>query len=223
MIERNPTSINQLDPLESTKQSYDAAENYITDPLEYPNFFLELQKNNPDARILILGCGPADDAASLKDMGFNNIVGTDISTGMIARASRNHPDIRLEVVDMSNAQTYFSEEEKWDVLCLPYSLFHVKKAKLPDTITGFANILKPNGYIYLTTQESLTGIPTEETSQRGDDTYPVYINAEIGETITELFSRVKINPLYIETRTPTPEEHQFFKLTMVLQKNENII
>jgi len=206
-------------PREATIANYNAtASNYITDPFECPeildHILQVLQEANPlnRPRALVVGCGPADDAATLAGMGFD-VTGIDNAPEMIAEAISRNPAISVQEMDMKDIGQGFQEDE-FDLIFSHYSLFHELKKNLPDTIAGFAKVLKQGGFVYLTTQESMNGVPQETTSQRSDDNEAVYINAETDESLTKLFANSGIEFFFIVRREPRPEEHQFFKLTM---------
>lgn len=51
-------------------------------------------------RVLVLGCGPGEDAGYLKSQGAAEVVGVDISEKLFEIAKENHPDCEFRLMDM---------------------------------------------------------------------------------------------------------------------------
>jgi ubiquinone/menaquinone biosynthesis C-methylase UbiE len=59
---------------------------------------------NKGGNCIDFGCGPGQTTKFLFDCGMENIIGTDISPAMIAKAKEIHPHINFEIADMLNLQ-----------------------------------------------------------------------------------------------------------------------
>lgn len=88
-----------------TQHWNDVADTTIcTTPLDINMF--ERYVIDQHARILDVGCGYGRTLAELADAGYDNLIGIDLSEGMVARGLREHPELDLRVCgieDMENA------------------------------------------------------------------------------------------------------------------------
>ena len=50
--------------------------------------------------VLCIGCGTGEECAHLKSLGAKNVVGIDISEGLIRHAKESYPDLEFRVMDM---------------------------------------------------------------------------------------------------------------------------
>jgi SAM-dependent methyltransferase len=105
-----------------------------------------------DARILELGCGPADlwrENAERIPAGWD-ITLTDFSEGMVTSAQRNLTDTgRMYTFRQADAQDLPFEADTFDAVIANHMLYHV-----PDRPRAFAEIrrvLKPGGVLYSAT------------------------------------------------------------------------
>src|SRR5579871_508221 len=205
----NRKKVLSSDSIAKTIDNYNlTSKGYVTDPFEYIDFFEKI-KNKQKKRLLVVGTGPGDDAATLKKIGFTNIVGIDLAKGMVAEAHKRHPDIEIRHVAMQEVGKYF-EKNEFDIICSHYSLFHVQKSELKETLKAFTSVLKPSGFLYITTQESMKGKPYETYVARNDDAHDVYINAETEESLKKLLSSCGFQVVFFARRNPREEEHQFY-------------
>ena len=99
-------------------------------------------------RILDLGCATGWLSAQLAEVG--EVVGTDIADASIAEARRRYPHIRFECEDFSGSN---QEHSEFDVVVSLETLSHV--ADQPAFIKRIRDVLKPGGYLILTTQNRL--------------------------------------------------------------------
>lgn len=103
----------------------------------------QLGLNQP--RILDLGCATGWLTDQLAE--FGEVVGTDIADASISEARRRYPQIRFECEDFSNSN-WASEE--FDIVVSLETLSHV--ADQLTFIGRIKDVLKPGGYLMLTTQ-----------------------------------------------------------------------
>ena len=90
-----------------------------------------------------LGCGTGHVTRFLKDHGATDVVGVDLSPGMLAVARREHPDIRFEERDMTALDAV--PDGAWAGVVAFYSLIHVPRADLVATLRGIRRCLAPGG------------------------------------------------------------------------------
>ena len=111
--------------------------------------FLKLIK--PGSSVLEVGCGPGNVSRYLLNQKPDlKITGIDYAEQMIQRSKVNNPKVNYKVLDCKEIDTL---KMKYDVafsaFCTPYlSLNDCKKL-----FTAFADIIKPEGFLYLSTME----------------------------------------------------------------------
>ncbi|MBN1933494.1 MAG: class I SAM-dependent methyltransferase [Anaerolineae bacterium] len=115
--------------------------------------FIERQLEAVRAKcVLDVACGTGRHVIALAQRGYQ-VVGVDVSAGMIARARQN---AQIESVDVEFIVAGFGElaptiEERFDaVLCLGSSLPHIASMDdLAPTLRDFAAVLRPGGLLIL--------------------------------------------------------------------------
>jgi 2-polyprenyl-3-methyl-5-hydroxy-6-metoxy-1,4-benzoquinol methylase len=96
-------------------------------------------------RILDLGCATGWLTAQLAELGLAR--GTDIADASIRQARERYPDIPFDCVDFSSSSY---EQESFDIVVSLETLSHVADQRA--FFQQIARILKPGGYLILTTQ-----------------------------------------------------------------------
>jgi len=102
----------------------------------------------PQARILDLGCATGWLSAQLAE--FGEVVGTDIADASITEARERYPHVRFECEDFSASSRVNGE---FDIVVSLETLSHV--ADQTAFIRRIRDVLKPGGYLILTTQNRL--------------------------------------------------------------------
>ena len=90
-----------------------------------------------------LGCGPGQVARYLRDRGLD-VVGVDLSAGMVAEARRLNPDVTFLQADMRRLPV---EDEAWGGIVAFYSLIHVPRTEVPAILKELHRVLKPAGQL----------------------------------------------------------------------------
>lgn len=103
----------------------------------------QLGLNRP--RILDLGCATGWLSDQLAE--FGEVIGTDIADASISEARRRYPHIRFDCEDFSNSNRPNGE---FDIVVSLETLSHV--ADQQAFIARIRDVLKPGGYLILTTQ-----------------------------------------------------------------------
>jgi SAM-dependent methyltransferase len=146
---------NVEDFLTDTRRSYDTtAEDFATwiagelatKPLDRAllKTFAELV-TGPVADV---GCGTGRITAFLHGLGVE-VFGTDLSPGMVAVASRTHPELRFEEGRMDALDV---EDGALGGIVAWYSTIHVPDTHLPAVFTEFHRALASGGYLQLAFQ-----------------------------------------------------------------------
>jgi len=99
-------------------------------------------------RILDLGCATGWLSDQLAE--FGDVVGTDIADASITEARRRYPHLRFECEDFSNSSHAAGE---FDIVVSLETLSHVADQRA--FVKRIRDVLKPGGYLLLTTQNRL--------------------------------------------------------------------
>jgi len=100
------------------------------------------------SRILDVGCGGGRDAAQFRAHGFN-VVGMDLSFGMLLEANRRAPGkyVAADMIVMPFIRSSF------DAAWVNASLLHLPRHTAPSVLTEIHALLKPGGVLYLSLKE----------------------------------------------------------------------
>ncbi|MEU4829909.1 class I SAM-dependent methyltransferase [Streptosporangium sp. NPDC023615] len=103
---------------------------------------------DPEARILDYGCGYGRVMAELSQRGFSDVSGVDLSSALIARGRRLHPDLRLAVLESPPDLPYPSASFEVVLLfavltCVPDD--DAQRALLAELV----RVLVPGGLLYI--------------------------------------------------------------------------
>ncbi len=115
-------------------------------PSEYIDEFLtQLPKNG---KILDVGCGVGVDAGYMALKGFE-VVGVDLSGGMLKLARQKFPQINFQLEDIRKFDLI---PDLFDGVLASCSLNYIPKKDIPRLIKKFYQTLKTNGLIYIALQ-----------------------------------------------------------------------
>lgn len=98
-----------------------------------------------DGLVCDLGCGPGQIGAYLAERG-RDVIGVDISPGMLRTARERHPNLRFQLGDMRALP--LANASCVAVACF-YSLIHIPRAEVPTALTEIGRVLRPNGRLLL--------------------------------------------------------------------------
>jgi len=115
-------------------------------PSSHVKEFLELLP--PTGKLLDVGCGNGIDSNFLASKGYD-VVGIDLSEGMLKIARSKYPEIDFRLEDMRSLN--FSKNQ-FEGIVASCSLIHISKKDVPKTLRQFAKFLKPKGAIYIQLQ-----------------------------------------------------------------------
>ncbi|MCP2256464.1 Methyltransferase domain-containing protein [Streptoalloteichus tenebrarius] len=145
--------------LETTRTFYDTiADDYaklFKDPFEGRTLdralltaFAELVRGADAKLVADVGCGPGRVTAFLHGLGLD-VLGVDLSSGMLAVARRENPELRFEqgtMTDLDLADGALGGLVAW------YSVIHTPQERLPLVFAEFHRVLAPGGHLMVAFQ-----------------------------------------------------------------------
>lgn len=102
----------------------------------------------PGGSVLDVACGTAPYAGTVLEAGLS-YVGTDQSSGMLARARVKWPDARFERVGLQE----LAFEASFDALMCTDAMEHVPPEDWPMVVSGFRRAVRTAGHVYLTVEQ----------------------------------------------------------------------
>ncbi len=114
------------------------------------------------ASVLELGCGSGRDAAFLLANGYE-VTAVDASAGMVAEATRLHPELAGRV---SCAAVPFPADSpllksSFDAVVAIGVFMHIPDAGLPETVLQIGRVLRPGGVLFVDVSTGRTGLRNE--------------------------------------------------------------
>ena len=88
-----------------------------------------------------LGCGPGHLAAHLKSLGVE-VIGVDLSPGMIAEAKRRYPEIEYRVGNMLELEL---PDDSLGAIAAFYSVIHIERDDLDRATAEMHRVIVPGG------------------------------------------------------------------------------
>lgn len=141
------------------------------------NFFLDQMIGDQNS-ILELGCGPGNLTRYLLDKNTRlNIRASDLSQNMIDIAKKTCPEASFELLDFNNLSEI---HESFDAIIAGFCLPYIHKNQLSTFIASVKNLLRKDGYFYLSFIEdnpSNSGW-TESSSKTADRMYMNYYQTD---------------------------------------------
>lgn len=110
-------------------------------------------------RICDLGCGSGHVTGYLKNLGFD-VIGIDISPGMIEVAKRTYHSIEFRVGDMLASD--MPDESLGEIVAL-YSIIHVERDQLRPTLGEMLRVLVPGGSVLVSFHKGEGALHEEES------------------------------------------------------------
>lgn len=166
-----------------------------------------------NGRVIDFGCGVGTEAGYLFEHGFQ-VIGIDISEGMLEQARREYPHVDFRKADFREMP---SDIGKADGVVASYSLIHIMKADVPDVLRGIHRILKEEGVVFLGLQMGESGeLFVDEPLEKGER---LFLNIISREEIEGLLSEAGFRIMKSFSRKPVLEEElDFEKLDIIARK-----
>ncbi len=100
------------------------------------------EKNKDKGTLIDLGCGPGQTTKFLFDSGFQNILGTDLSTEMVKVATRLNPNIKFEQADLLQLQ--YADNSFGSAIAF-YAIVHFDYEQVKRALSEVKRVLSYNG------------------------------------------------------------------------------
>ncbi len=97
----------------------------------------------PTPAVCDLGCGSGHIGAHLQSLGLQ-VIGIDLSPGMVEEARRRYPRVRYEVGDMLDLKL---EVDSLGGIVALYSIIHLRREDLGKAFREMNHVLKPGGLL----------------------------------------------------------------------------
>jgi 2-polyprenyl-3-methyl-5-hydroxy-6-metoxy-1,4-benzoquinol methylase len=131
---------------------------------------------NYGAKILEIACGPGNITRYLlKNREDFQILGIDIAPNMLELAKINNPKANFELMDCRNI---LSLNQQFDGIMCGFCLPYLSKEEAIELIENSYNLLNNNGIIYISTMEDDYSKSYLHTSNRGDQIFMHYHQAD---------------------------------------------
>lgn len=140
-----------MENLGQTTESYDrsavefALKTWDIDLSEQRQRFLGFMPREASGVLLDLGCGPGRDTLAFRELGYQ-VVGADLSAGMLAEAWRRVPEGRFVRADMLHLP-FASESFSGVWACA--SFLHLPRATAEVALAEIRRVLSPSGALFL--------------------------------------------------------------------------
>jgi len=125
--------------------------NLVNEKRSYTRLLSLFETPNKSKKILDVGCGNGNFHFLLKEHGYKNVVGIDLSKPSIDMARKNHPEYEYHVCDV--CMTLPFEDNSFDIIVSADSLEHVISPRL--MIGEMLRVVKPSGCCVLGTPNGL--------------------------------------------------------------------
>jgi len=104
------------------------------------------EENKNKGKMIDLGCGPGQTTRFLADSGVKDIIGTDLSAGMIEKAKELSPDLQFQIADMLKLD--FPDGSFASAVAF-YAIVHFDAEQLNTAFHEVYRVLKPGGQFLL--------------------------------------------------------------------------
>lgn len=92
-----------------------------------------------------VGCGPAHVARYLHERGVN-VIGVDLSPGMVEQARLLNPELDIRQGDMLSLDV---TDESWAGIVAFYSIIHIPRTKVARALSELGRCLRPSGRLLM--------------------------------------------------------------------------
>jgi cyclopropane fatty-acyl-phospholipid synthase-like methyltransferase len=143
------------------------------------NYFCE--ELDPTASIIEFGCGPGNVTRYLLDRCKDlNILSSDLAPEMVKLAKENCPEAKFDIIDIRSLE---SIGKRFDGILAGFCLPYLTKNEATVFLRNLANLLNPNGVVYLSTIINDEVESEVKTSSSGDSLRIYYYQKKYLESL----------------------------------------
>lgn len=107
-----------------------------------PYFFPVIAQLTPESRILDIGCGLGQLINAIREKGYRNVYGIDVSEEAVSSCVRKG----LSVTGISDITDYARDnQEGYDLIIMSHVVEHIEKSKIIATLAAVRGMLRPTG------------------------------------------------------------------------------
>ena len=110
----------------------------------FDRWLLERLAAAADGPVADVGTGPGHVAAHLAAAGADNVIGFDLSPGMVAEARARWPELRFEVADLRSLPAP-DGGGGWALVTAWYALVHLAGSEIASAIAALTGAVRPGG------------------------------------------------------------------------------
>lgn len=149
------------------------------------------QLSNPKAKILDIACGPGNMAHYLlQHQPQYELLGIDLAPQMLELAKINNPQAQFQCMDIRNI---LQLKQTFDGIMAAFCLPYLNQQEAKDLIAHGAQLLNPQGVLYLSTMEDAYEQSRPIKGSSGDE---IFIHFHQADYITEAMSQNGLTVLY---------------------------
>ncbi|ONI67590.1 hypothetical protein BWI15_31280 [Kribbella sp. ALI-6-A] len=153
----------------------------VVDPADgEPDAFDLLASLSGAGPVLDAGCGPGRTTASLAERGLD-VIGVDLSPGMIEVARRDHPSLDFRVGSMTALDL---PDAALGAIVSWWSIIHLPRDVVPTAFAEFHRVLTPGGVLMLGFHAGSES--THKTSGYGGHPMNIHVHRWTAPALTEL-------------------------------------
>jgi ubiquinone/menaquinone biosynthesis C-methylase UbiE len=172
--------------------------------------FLKLVKKN--GKILDVGCGVGKDTNYIHSKGFD-VIGIDLSEGMIEIAKNNFPNIDFRIMDLRKIDF---PDNYFDALFVAFSLVHIPKSEIENILKNFYRMLKKEGMIYFAIQEGKSKEGMVKSPYENKD--KIFLNVFSEKEFNFFIKKMGFSLIKDFKRKPKENEFQYNKYFVLAKK-----
>lgn len=171
----------------------------------------------PNAAVLDVACGPGNLSRFMLDRRADlQIFGTDLAPNMVSLAQANVPEGTFSVSDMRH---FTDTNSKYDAIICGFGLPYLSKDETADFLADIPNVLRENGWVYLSTMTADADQSILQTSSDGKDTILTHYHAEA--TLSKILARAQFAIVHSQ-KQPFPEKPDTTDLIIIAQKRSSV-
>jgi SAM-dependent methyltransferase len=147
-----------------------------------------------------LGCGPGHVAAFLAELGLD-VIGLDLSAGMVAEAGRRYPSLTFARGDMTSLN--LADQGLGGIVCF-YALIHIPRTEVPLALREMFRVLAPARPLLLAVHGGHGTLHADEmVGQSADLDVTLFSLTEL----CELLEQAGLHVVEAHERAPYEAEH----------------